>query len=670
MMAEKKKKKKTERDKAPMSPESSASLHGKTGETTLRNLLDLVQRDDESLRETHTRLIQASLLTTLLWAICTGAVLWWSPPSSYSRAMDVERDVCSLAFLLLILANVARFLPLVYRDYHVNRSEVGLKMIENGFFVTSFTVQGISAVANGLMAYFPTPVVIDSITGARVHLVRWSEWWTLSFLLTFLSEEIDVPTPENRRLGLIHAVIQSLTVFAGFCCPFISNPTIWWSVIATAIVLYMSLFVRIYEKHQRFTTLRLALTKENSGGYQEYETNQVRLSLRSLQECAVLWTLLVVLHFFAAFAPRYLPTGHMLNTPSLPMLCETFCEVASKYLHILVVETVSTAFSARARSDRTLELLQRMMGVMWKQSSDTIGISILDESRRLCMVSPTIFHLAGVPTSEISPSSDPLALVFETPLTTTTTTRSIASTRSLATGATEERSGSQVHVVKDVHVNGGNQLPPSRCYCISLFDDKGFGMRDREQVTPIPVPQYLMPSIMSVVEVVEAAWNSPDQSTVMHNLVKSRIPGKGHGDESSPLEVAKCEAAVSRMDACTVVIVLRDISDRINRFEAEKRLAVESREREKDSQTNRFTRHEVKNGLLSAIGLCDTLKYSEKHQTPRPRGRRLKNVAGSIRGGKASFSADQCLTELEKTLHEILDTVMSEAMSRDLIHEV
>ena len=55
------------------------------------------------------------------------------------------------------------------------------------------------------------------------------------------------------------------------------------------------------------------------------------------------------------------------------------------------------------------------------------------------------------------------------------------------------------------------------------------------------------------------------------------------------------------------MIVVRDISERFRRFEAEKKVISETTARLKDAAANRFTRHEVKNGLLAAIGLCDSL---------------------------------------------------------------
>ena len=115
-----------------------------------------------------------------------------------------------------------------------------------------------------------------------------------------------------------------------------------------------------------------------------------------------------------------------------------------------------------------------------------------------------------------------------------------------------------------------------------------------------------------------------------------------------------------------MVIILRDVSDRIRRFEAEKQLAIQSTEREKDSQTNRFTKHEVKNGLLSAIGLCDAVKENSKQSKERVR-HSMSDIDSMDELHKVE---EDCLSQLDVTLNEILDTVLSEAMSRDVTHEV
>lgn len=77
--------------------------------------------------------------------------------------------------------------------------------------------------------------------------------------------------------------------------------------------------------------------------------------------------------------------------------------------------------------------------------------------------------------------------------------------------------------------------------------------------------------------------------------------------DKADLEIIKCEAKVTRLEESALFVVLCDISERFRWFEAEKLAATEMTARRKDQEVNRFTRHEVKNGLLASLGLCNSL---------------------------------------------------------------
>eukprot|EP00525_Craspedostauros_australis_P007240 CAMPEP_0198119190 /NCGR_PEP_ID=MMETSP1442-20131203/24573_1 /TAXON_ID= /ORGANISM="Craspedostauros australis, Strain CCMP3328" /LENGTH=555 /DNA_ID=CAMNT_0043777605 /DNA_START=84 /DNA_END=1751 /DNA_ORIENTATION=+ len=112
--------------------------------------------------------------------------------------------------------------------------------------------------------------------------------------------------------------------------------------------------------------------------------------------------------------------------------------------------------------------------------------------------------------------------------------------------------------------------------------------------------------------------------------------------------------------------------------EAEQRAVMESQARQKDAQAvNRFTRHEVKNGLLAGIELCDCLKSSLNQARLSESGANLKlpEVDGTSTTesslSKPPFGLfNKRIDEMDWVLHEILDTVMAEAMARDVIHGV
>jgi len=71
----------------------------------------------------------------------------------------------------------------------------------------------------------------------------------------------------------------------------------------------------------------------------------------------------------------------------------------------------------------------------------------------------------------------------------------------------------------------------------------------------------------------------------------------------------------------------------------------------------------VKNGLFAAISLCDSLR--DAHNLSAMKNLSLDNYQTS-----RPSSEGKLLSELDKTLHEVLDTILAETMARDVIHEV
>lgn len=129
-----------------------------------------------------------------------------------------------------------------------------------------------------------------------------------------------------------------------------------------------------------------------------------------------------------------------------------------------------------------------------------------------------------------------------------------------------------------------------------------------------------------------------------------------------------CEAHASALpDGSALVMVIRDISDRIARYNAEKALLKESAEkrliaetvsRQKDEEANRFTRHEVKNGMLAAMSSLTSMHELHQHGVS----------SGAIVSGDYDTAFDARFVDLNGMLQRTLDTVLAQAMARDVVH--
>jgi hypothetical protein len=123
---------------------------------TIRDLVDLLSHDgQDTFLKTNERLARASVATAVIWLFFTAAVLLYSPAASFQAMLQTEREVCTIAFVLLLISNISRFLPLFYREHVVTKRK---SIFKNGFIVAALTVQVIAMCACGLMAFFPTPV--------------------------------------------------------------------------------------------------------------------------------------------------------------------------------------------------------------------------------------------------------------------------------------------------------------------------------------------------------------------------------------------------------------------------------------------------------------------------------------------------------------------------------
>lgn len=173
-------------------------------------------------------------------------------------------------------------------------------------------------------------------------------------------------------------------------------------------------------------------------------------------------------------------------------------------------------------------------------------------------------------------------------------------------------------------------------------------------------------------------------STIAKLVVRASYTKQPEDAEFNPMEEfyrmtqgnevrISCEAKIGRLegneDHC--VVVLRDISDRVQRFEAEKILIEGVTVRRKDAEANRFTRHEVKNSILTAIGMLDDIRGTTcqpvNDTTEVDVEQEMTSFrSASARGSKAKTQVT--LNKVEGTLCDTLEMIADEAMTREIIY--
>jgi len=317
----------------------------------------------------------------------------------------IEKSAPMVASLLLGMSLVSCVLPQLVG---------GKKRCMSGVIVCAVTVQSIAFVTDLLMATFPTPVLIDPITGAKAHLMRYCEWTPLAFTMAFLTESCRIDDQRGMisgkkrsgRLALIIGamssrggnetdqnhdllsgvllgkhqqgqgaedklkqrvslkmrsayylgVTQGMSTFCGWLFPFCSNIFIWCICMVTSCYLFSIMWKRLHARKAAFAKLEQGSILSEQEMY-----NWSKLSLGLLKTCTYVWSCLVIVFFVCNFGPLIFPQSSLLNAHGLSMMLESTIDVLFKAIYLLIViEVHDSIFDPSARAERRLEELRQV----------------------------------------------------------------------------------------------------------------------------------------------------------------------------------------------------------------------------------------------------------------------------------------------------------------------
>jgi signal transduction histidine kinase len=611
------------------SPDNSKNRNDITSVTSLPYLVQLGRQEyleDIKRVDRHFRL--NAYFVTATWLLLILICYKVTPEENFEVLEGPELYSALFACTFLGLSLLGRLSTVFWLE---SKGRSGI----SGVLVAALTVQVIALLNSGLMACgIPIPVITDPILGNRIYLLRWCEWTPLGFYMTFLVVGIDAST--TLRQGYIIAASQGLSTLAGLVFPFCRNLTERAIVTAFSMFLYLLMFPIIYYQKKRFAKM----SRGNSAHSMEL-WHRARLSYQLMLTCTVAWTFLVVLYFFAGISVYLRPEEvesedlWLFQRPYFSMIWECVMDVILKNLYMnVIVQVHKVAFDDGERSERRLGELRRLMSAVWESSSDVICVSVQGISGSITtMVSPVYLrsYHNKVPT--------PRAILLEI---------------DQDEIARQDYRNIQARNVREIEFRS---LPTPGSHIFNDNTDIG--------TATTTLDKSLLTSLAGMIA---RGWNSRgDRKSVAHRLLK---------DFDTEKRFISCEANIRFLENDAMLMVIRDISERSKRFEAEKKMILETTARRKDAEANRFTRHEVKNGLLAAINLCESLKESTFTQDRTEHDSQNVSLANrtehdsqivSVAVG-ANNNISTYRKELDKTLKTILDTVLSEAMARDVIH--
>jgi hypothetical protein len=358
---------------------------------------------DEFIAEVDSHYYKVACIAVSVWMfLMTISVIIGYRLDIMVQLDGLEQKAPMVASLLLGMSLVSCVLPLLVR---------GNKRCLSGVIVCAICVQTMALVTDLIMATFPTPVLVDPITGATSYLMRYCEWAPLAFTMAFLTEsckidnQSDMAKDQKTRgslsllLGAVASnggkhtdqkhnllpgtlgrqdekqvlklqvskkmrsayylgLTQGMSAFCGWLFPFCSTVFSWCACMIVACYLFSLLWMRLFARKAAFAKMERGNILSEQEMY-----NWSKLSLGLLKTCAFVWSCLVLTFFVCNFGPLIFPNSRLLHLHGLSMMLESSIDVLFKAIYLLIVIDVhDTIFDPSARAERRLEELRQVSG--------------------------------------------------------------------------------------------------------------------------------------------------------------------------------------------------------------------------------------------------------------------------------------------------------------------
>jgi hypothetical protein len=349
---------------------------------------------------------RASLMTLASWMVLVAFAYGSVPRDSWQRLEGAERISALCAFVALTLSLVARIGPLVLEQVapiliggaSINHFS-SRRLYFSGILIGGITTQLVAIATDAMMAFGRVPVLVDPVLQTRVSVLRWAEFATTAFLMTFLTEAFGFRHKHRKALSvpMLHAICQGLATFCGLFFPYCPGKVSWYTLLVIACCLFSVIFYRLRQKENLFQKMSVGRTLNEAISY-----DRARLSLRMLRECTICWTLFPIVFFTSGFIlPSLAPASSPFRDPAIPMIFEALLDVLSKLLQMNSIIAVHTGVWDDPDGVRALQRLEEVkdaLGETWATSNDIVILSVRQQ------FSGTVTSMVSPPSSSSSSS--------------------------------------------------------------------------------------------------------------------------------------------------------------------------------------------------------------------------------------------------------------------------
>lgn len=474
----------------------------------------------------------AANVSLLLYILLLCLIYSITNPDQWAYLPDTERHAAFAAFLILLVSNILGSSRFVFQRK--------FKRHMSGIVYASMLTQGIAMTTNLMLAFLPTLALVDPVTHSRVFLIRWCEWIPLAGLMTFLSEGVGISKATNGvKKASLASIAQSLSCVSGIVFPFCSCLSSWLLWLTFSLSTFLSLFPRVRAKWRLYLE---ATNRQGSSFVEKEELCRYRYSFLLMLICSLVWAVLVLLYFLNILAHHYLRDNRYMKIESLAMVLDTAFDVLAKAIYLKLVNDVHFAvFDSEGRAQRQLHELRNLISVLWDASSDAIVISARQGDKVTSLLSPSFLKLIDVTLPANIADRKGVALMIET--------ERFANTQNPQEG---------FDVISGAYVD---------CFEVPLG-----GLFEESILAEISTSTAR--ELESSGQLIAAAWEHAQKSQ-METILVFELPQR------------QCEVKVSPHRRDTFVAIVRDVTERYMRIEAERKAHQEAAARQRDAQSVR-----------------------------------------------------------------------------------
>jgi hypothetical protein len=369
--------------------------------------------------------------------------------------------------------------------------------------------------------------------------------------MTFLSEGVGMPKSGGARDAILISLAQSVSCLGGLIFPFCPGPISWGFWMTVSMVTYLAMFWRVHAKRRLYLAER---RKVGRSFIDKEHLDRVEFAYHLIVACCFFWTVLVIVYFINMALHLSLSPDHpwLQRDFSLAMLCDTVFDVLAKGIYMkLIVDVHFCVFDAEGRAQRQLGELRSLMSVLWDSSSDAIVISARSGDRVTSLLSPSFVRLAELPVPEQLVDRRGMALLLEVE----------CQNRGVTSSPDNPQGASGFEIVSGSFVDC-SEIPYGGLRGERMLAEADFNSnRSHEKA-------------LEVSDLICAAWNHSDLSNSEAVLMFQ-------------LCARRCEVKVSPHTDEMLVAVIRDVTERFKRLEAERKAHVEMVARQKEAQSVR-----------------------------------------------------------------------------------